>query len=71
MDVDSKSGRYNETPLSLARENGHEAVVKLLLDTGKVEVNSKHGRYKQTPLSLAAEKGYEAVVKLLRKKGAK
>ncbi|KAF2185905.1 ankyrin [Zopfia rhizophila CBS 207.26] len=47
-----------------AVENGHEAVVKLLLATGKVDVNSKddHG---WTPLRRAAGNGHEAVVKLL------
>jgi ankyrin repeat protein len=29
------------TPLLHAAEKGHEAVVKLLLDTGKVDVNAK------------------------------
>jgi hypothetical protein len=48
---------------------GHEAVVKLLLETGKVEVDSKDNEYGQTPLSWAAENGYEAVVKLLLKTG--
>lgn len=38
--IDSKdyAGR---TPLSLAAEEGYEAIVKLLLATGQVEVNSK------------------------------
>ena len=42
----------------------YEAVVKLLLDTGEVDVNwkDKDGR---TPLSWAAEKGCETIVKLL------
>ena len=44
---------------------GHEAVVKLLLATGKVEVDSKDTKYGRTPLSWAAENGHEAVVKLL------
>ncbi len=44
---------------------GHEAVVKLLLSTGKVNVDMKDN-YGGTPLSRAAENGHEAVVKLLR-----
>jgi hypothetical protein len=42
---------------------GHEAVVKLLLKTGKVEVNSKD-KNGLTPLSWAARNGHEAIVKL-------
>ncbi|OCK95360.1 ankyrin, partial [Cenococcum geophilum 1.58] len=48
---------------------GHDAVVKLLLETGKVEVDSKDNEYGQTPLSWAAENGHEAVVKLLLETG--
>jgi ankyrin repeat protein len=46
-------------------ENGHEAIVKLLLDIGKAEVDSKD-QYGQMPLSRAAENGHDAVVKLLQ-----
>src|SRR5262249_22558006 len=53
------------TPLFWAARNGHGAVVKLLLETGKVDVDSKDGRFGLTPLSWAARNGHEAVVKLL------
>ncbi|KAI9861740.1 MAG: hypothetical protein M1813_005089 [Trichoglossum hirsutum] len=52
------------TPLSRAAENGHEAVVKLLLATEKIDPDSKDNNG-QTPLSQAARNGHEAVVKLL------
>ena len=53
-----------------AAGNGHEAVVKLLLEKG-AELVSNDDKSGQTPLSLAAERGHEAVVKLLLEKGAK
>ena len=66
LDVKDGKGR---TPLSWTAEQGHEAVLKLLLEKGaKRESRDKNGR---TPLLLAAEKGHEAVLKLLLEKGAK
>ena len=62
-DVDAKDSR-GRTPLSWAAARGHEAVVKLLLATGKVDPDSID-KYNQTPLSWAAGSGHEAVVKLL------
>jgi ankyrin repeat protein len=47
---------------------GHEEVVKLLLETAKIDVDSKSSG--RTPLSWAAENGHEAVVKLVLEKGA-
>jgi ankyrin repeat protein len=59
---------YSQTPLSWAAENGHEAVVKQLIEKGAdMESKDEDG---QTLLSLAAENGHEAVVKQLLEKGA-
>ena len=63
-----KDTQYSQTPLSWAAEQGHEAVVKLLLETDKVKVDSKD-KNGQTPLLRAARRGHEAVVKLLLKTG--
>jgi ankyrin repeat protein len=51
-----------------AAGNGHEAVVKLLVEKG-ADLESKD-RFGRIPLSLAAMNGHEAVVKLLVEKGA-
>ncbi|KAF2727468.1 hypothetical protein EJ04DRAFT_394386, partial [Polyplosphaeria fusca] len=63
VEVDSRDN-YEQTPLFGAARNGHKAVVKLLLDTGRVEVDSRDN-YERTPLFWASQSGHEAVVKLL------
>ncbi|KAK3946515.1 heterokaryon incompatibility protein-domain-containing protein [Pseudoneurospora amorphoporcata] len=50
------------TLLCLAAGNGHETVVKLLLDTGKVNLHREELR---TALWLAEQKGYKAIVNIL------
>jgi hypothetical protein len=61
--ADSRDG-YGRTPLSWAAARGHEAVVRLLVNTGKAKIDSRSS-YGETPLSRAAAGGHEAVVRLL------
>ena len=56
------------TGLHLTAYFAAEAVAKLLLETGKLDIDSKDS-YGQTPLSWAAENGHEAIVKLLLETG--
>ena len=51
-------------------EKGYDAIVKLLLETGNINVNWK-GKTGWTPLSYAIEGGRKDVVELLLKAGAK
>ncbi|KAE8417808.1 hypothetical protein BDV36DRAFT_283421 [Aspergillus pseudocaelatus] len=62
--IAARGGHKSITSLSLAAENGHEAIVRLLLEKG-ADLECKDSKYGQTPLSLAAENGHEVVVKLL------
>jgi ankyrin repeat protein len=48
-DLNSKDS-YGQTPLSWAVDNGHEAVVKLLLEKD-AELETKDSEYGRTPLS--------------------
>jgi ankyrin repeat domain-containing protein 50 len=50
--------------LSWAAENGYDSIVKLLLETRKVDIYASDDFY-QTPLCLAAINGYDTVVDLL------
>ena len=51
-DVNVDINTTGQTPLSWAAREGQEAVVKLLLDTGKVDVDLKN-EYGRIPLSWA------------------
>lgn len=53
--------------LSWSSRNGHEEVVKMLLEMG-VAFDSKSTIYSTTPLSSAAKNGHDAIVKLLLEK---
>lgn len=64
------NGERERTPLSRAAEEGHETLVKLLIETGKVDVNWRDQRTCR-PLSWGVEGGHWAVVKLLLAAGAK
>lgn len=56
------------TLLSWSAEHGHEAVVKLWLETERVNPDSKRFD-NRTPLSFAAEHDREEVIKLLLETG--
>ena len=55
---------HGQTPLWWAAANGHEEVVKALLERSEVDPNAAD-RDGRTPLSRAAENGHEAVVRAL------
>jgi ankyrin repeat protein len=61
VEVTDHSGR---NLISLAAQNGHDTVVRLLLETGKVDRYSRDN-WDRTPLLHAAVGGHEKVVKLL------
>jgi ankyrin repeat protein len=57
-------------PLQEAALHGHENIVKLLLDTGKLDVNARDSR-ERTAVFAAVSRGRDSIVKLLRSNGAK
>ncbi|KAJ3564785.1 hypothetical protein NPX13_g7729 [Xylaria arbuscula] len=62
VDIPDKDG---QTPLHLAAERGHLAIVQLLLESKAiVDLEDKDGN---TPLSLAVHRGHKAMVELLEK----
>ena len=65
LNLNKGDSRYGQSPLSHAAENGHEGVVRVLLNRG-ADPNStdKSGR---TPLSWAVLNGHETVAKYLLK----
>jgi ankyrin repeat protein len=66
----TSAGSTSMTLLLTAAKKGHEAVVKLLLETGKVDPDSGDGNG-QSPLSCAVEGGSVTVVQLLLAEGVK
>jgi ankyrin repeat protein len=62
------SSQPDQSVLSWAAKGGHEAIVKLLLDTSKIDIDSKD-KAGRTPLLWAAAGGHETIVDLLLKTG--
>jgi len=58
----------DNTPLLWAAHNGHEGVVKILLERRDVTLD-RPGKSGQTPLWRAASNGHEGVVKILLERG--
>lgn len=68
-DPNSRDGN-GRTPISYAVQNGHVAVVQLLLEHG-ADANLNYEFGSASPLLIAAFSGHLAIVKLLLDKGAK
>ena len=67
-DVNHWDARCDATPLYIAAQNGHDAVVRVLLDAGAdKDLAANDGC---TPLFIAAQNGHDAVVRALLDAGA-
>ena len=67
-DVNHWDARCDATPLYIAAQNGHDAVVRTLLDAGAdKDLAMNNGA---TPLHAAAQAGHDAVVRALVNAGA-
>ena len=67
-DPNAQGGRYENAALQAASAEGHEQIVKLLLDNG-ANVDAQCGSY-GSALQAASAKGHEQIVKLLLDNGA-
>lgn len=56
--------RYNRTPLHIAVEQGHGAIVQFLIDQG-IDVTAKEASQFATPLHLAARNGHKEICETL------
>ena len=50
LNINAKDNSHRRTPLILAVQNGHEAVVRLLIERDGIDINAKD-KGEQTPLS--------------------
>ncbi|MCA7009972.1 ankyrin repeat domain-containing protein [Wolbachia endosymbiont of Tribolium confusum] len=64
-DPDIKDYTDSKTPLHIAAQNGLAEVVKVLLDTQKIEVDAKDNTFGNTALQAAAQNGHTKIVELL------
>lgn len=64
VDVNAQDKKGNSA-LKLAAYNGHEHIVKFLLQVPHINVNLTDGDLGETPLMSASQFGYENIVKLL------